>query len=291
VAAITDDEGRLLDQQRYEARPSSGAPGRFGAERPNVGSITETDFGYTGQPLRLWAQGRAMAAGCRLARRDLAGVGLMDYKARMYDSSIGRFIQPDTIIPNPADPQSWDRYSYVFNKPLLFVDPTGHFGQLKDEKSDYWNDRNQEKVRQLEDKWEKEKAHKGLKQLLQATDKEIALDPMLGPAGAFGGGKPLFSMVAEGGPPPVGERLSTALFMMPLFLALDLGLVAGTLVVSAALAADPEPITKAALLLTEIGICALDVGVVYAEVSYVHWIVTGTGIDSWSDLEDWQVRP
>jgi RHS repeat-associated protein len=127
VAAITDDEGRLLDQQRHEARPSSGAPGRFGAERPNVGTIAQTDFGYTGQPLRPAAQGRAMAAGCRLARRDLAGMGLMDYKARMYDSAIGRFIQPDSIIPNPADPQSWNRFSYVRNSPIMLVDPTGHW--------------------------------------------------------------------------------------------------------------------------------------------------------------------
>jgi RHS repeat-associated protein len=117
VAAITDDEGSLLDQQRYLP---------FGAERPNVGTITQTDFGYTGQSLRLWAQGRAMAAGCRLARRDLAGMGLMDYKARMYDSTIGRFIQPDSIVPQPEQPQDLNRYAYVVNRPIVLNDPTGH---------------------------------------------------------------------------------------------------------------------------------------------------------------------
>jgi hypothetical protein len=50
----------------------------------------------------------------------------MGYKARMYDSTIGRFIQPDSIIPNPADPQSWNRYGYVKNNPLHFTDPAGH---------------------------------------------------------------------------------------------------------------------------------------------------------------------
>jgi RHS repeat-associated protein len=53
--------------------------------------------------------------------------GLMDYKARLYDPTIGHFIQPDTIISDPADPQSWNRYSYVLNRPLVFADPTGHF--------------------------------------------------------------------------------------------------------------------------------------------------------------------
>ncbi len=39
---------------------------------------------------------------------------------------INRFIQSDTIIPNLANPQSLNRYSYVLNNPILFNDPTGH---------------------------------------------------------------------------------------------------------------------------------------------------------------------
>jgi hypothetical protein len=39
---------------------------------------------------------------------------------------INRFLQPDSIIPNPANPQSWNRYSYVTNRPVNFNDPTGH---------------------------------------------------------------------------------------------------------------------------------------------------------------------
>jgi len=39
---------------------------------------------------------------------------------------INRFLQPDTIIPNPSNPQSWNRYSYVANRPINFNDPTGH---------------------------------------------------------------------------------------------------------------------------------------------------------------------
>jgi hypothetical protein len=50
----------------------------------------------------------------------------MDYNARMYDASLGRFIQPDTIIPGQTNPQTFNRYSYVVNNPIMFTDPTGH---------------------------------------------------------------------------------------------------------------------------------------------------------------------
>jgi RHS repeat-associated protein len=52
--------------------------------------------------------------------------GLMYYNARYYDSAIGRFTQPDTIVPNPYNPQDLNRYSYARNNPLKFIDPSGH---------------------------------------------------------------------------------------------------------------------------------------------------------------------
>jgi hypothetical protein len=47
-------------------------------------------------------------------------------QARWYLAELGRFISADTIIPQPADPQSHNRYSYTVNRPLVFVDPSGH---------------------------------------------------------------------------------------------------------------------------------------------------------------------
>lgn len=42
-------------------------------------------------------------------------------------SSIGRFASADTIVPDPASPQSYNRYAYTLNNPLKYTDPSGHF--------------------------------------------------------------------------------------------------------------------------------------------------------------------
>jgi hypothetical protein len=52
----------------------------------------------------------------------------MFYQARYYDPIIGRFTSADTIVPDPANPQDLNRYSYVRNNPLLYTDPSGHWG-------------------------------------------------------------------------------------------------------------------------------------------------------------------
>ena len=54
--------------------------------------------------------------------------GLYNYDARMYDPVVGRFVSPDSIIPDIYNPQSLNRYSYVLNNPLKYTDPTGHQG-------------------------------------------------------------------------------------------------------------------------------------------------------------------
>jgi RHS repeat-associated protein len=52
---------------------------------------------------------------------------LYNYNARLYDPIMSRFITPDTIIPDPYNPQSLNRYTYCLNNPLRYTDPSGHF--------------------------------------------------------------------------------------------------------------------------------------------------------------------
>jgi RHS repeat-associated protein len=97
---VTDGTGALISQQRYLP---------FGQVRTDLGSITQTDFGYTSQ-----------------RKLDDGMGGIMDYKARFYSPYITQFSQPDSIVPNAYNPQSLNRYSYANNNPLRYTDPSGH---------------------------------------------------------------------------------------------------------------------------------------------------------------------
>lgn len=66
----------------------------------------ETDRGYTGHV-------------------HLDNVGLIHMNGRVQDPLIGRFISADPIIQAPYNTQSHNRYSYVWNNPATFVDPSG----------------------------------------------------------------------------------------------------------------------------------------------------------------------
>jgi RHS repeat-associated protein len=52
--------------------------------------------------------------------------GLYYYNFRYYDPILARFMQPDDIIQDIFNPQSYNRYSYCVNNPLRFTDPSGH---------------------------------------------------------------------------------------------------------------------------------------------------------------------
>ncbi|MBE7531284.1 MAG: hypothetical protein HND44_18335 [Chloroflexi bacterium] len=80
----------------------------FGGYRPgSAPTQTITDRDFTGQ-------------------RENMELGLLYYGARFYVPGLGRFASADTVVPNPANPQSYNRYSYVLNRALNFTDPTGH---------------------------------------------------------------------------------------------------------------------------------------------------------------------
>lgn len=53
-------------------------------------------------------------------------LGLIYMNGRYYVPSIGRFVSPDPLVPEPTNPQGFNRYSYVINNPINLVDPSGH---------------------------------------------------------------------------------------------------------------------------------------------------------------------
>jgi RHS repeat-associated protein len=47
--------------------------------------------------------------------------------ARWYDPALGRWVQPDTDVPLESQgTQAWDRFAYVNNNALRYIDPSGH---------------------------------------------------------------------------------------------------------------------------------------------------------------------
>jgi len=56
-----------------------------------------------------------------------SGTGYYNSGFREQSPNWGRFMSPDPVPGNVTDPQSWNRYAYVRNKPLTFTDPNGMF--------------------------------------------------------------------------------------------------------------------------------------------------------------------
>lgn len=61
-----------------------------------------------------------------------AETSLYYYGARYYDPKLARFISADTIVPLPFYPQSFNRYAYAYNNPIVILDLNGHEGEFWD---------------------------------------------------------------------------------------------------------------------------------------------------------------
>jgi RHS repeat-associated protein len=59
----------------------------------------------------------------------LDNLDLIHMNGRVYDPQLGRFISADPFVTAPYDGQSLNRYSYVWNNPLSFIDPSGFNGE------------------------------------------------------------------------------------------------------------------------------------------------------------------
>ena len=80
--------------------------------------------GYAGGTPANYIQNRGFTGHDRTQADDALGVVYMN--ARVYMPSTGKFLTPDTLVPDPANSQSYNRYAYVHNNPINFTDPSGH---------------------------------------------------------------------------------------------------------------------------------------------------------------------
>jgi RHS repeat-associated protein len=97
VRMLLDNQGNVVNEITYDS---------FGNVTTQTNAGTSFRFSYTGRELD-------------------SETGQYYYRARYYDSSVGRFISEDPIGFEAGDSNV---YRYVGNNPLFYVDPSGFCG-------------------------------------------------------------------------------------------------------------------------------------------------------------------
>lgn len=107
VVAVTNEAGSVIEGGGFNA---------YGERRVNdsATSITQTGYasttrGFTGHEM-------------------LDGLDVIHMNGRIYDPTLGRFLQADPVIQDVTNPQNWNGYTYVFNNPYRYTDPSGMIG-------------------------------------------------------------------------------------------------------------------------------------------------------------------
>ncbi len=104
----------LTDQLGSTVMTLTASAGITGELRYKTYGETRYTYGTTSTKYRFTGQ------------REESTIGLYFYNARWYDAALGRFIQADSIVPEPGNPQELNRYTYVLNNPCRHVDPSGN---------------------------------------------------------------------------------------------------------------------------------------------------------------------
>lgn len=115
VNAITNGSGsEIIAQLAFE--PS-------GVRRDSVGLKSNVN---TVQLSELLSKSDLLSSRGFTGHENLDRTGFIHMNGRVYDPQLARFLSPDPLVQTPTNSQSWNRYSYVFNNPLKYTDPSGY---------------------------------------------------------------------------------------------------------------------------------------------------------------------
>ncbi|MDZ4147697.1 MAG: RHS repeat-associated core domain-containing protein [Flavobacteriaceae bacterium] len=116
ILAITDSAGMIKEKRHFDAW------GEIAILQDGAGnalsSFTLIDRGYTGH-------------------EHLLGVGLVHMNGRLYDPKLHRFLMPDNFVQDPYNTQNFNRYGYVLNNPLMYVDFSGEYTETGGDSSEF----------------------------------------------------------------------------------------------------------------------------------------------------------
>ena len=103
VVAVTASDGRVLERMDYAPFGE-----RRGTNDPRIAGAVpvQTKRGFTGH-------------------ETLDYTDVIHMNGRIYDPALARFLQVDPVIQDPSNGQNYNRYTYVWNNPLAYTDPTG----------------------------------------------------------------------------------------------------------------------------------------------------------------------
>lgn len=109
IVGLVDESGNIAEEYSYDA---------WGRRRndddwtyTNVAEPTLLDRGFTGH-------------------EHLDMFNLINMNGRVYDPLVGRFLSTDNYVQMPDNTQSYNRYAYCFNNPLIYTDPDGEIANF-----------------------------------------------------------------------------------------------------------------------------------------------------------------
>lgn len=118
---VDGTSGDIVSDLSYDAWGRNRNPYDWTYDNISLSSIT--DRGYTGH-------------------EHMTAFNLINMNGRAYDPYTSQFLSPDPFVQDPANPQNYNRYSYVLNNPLKFTDPSGYNFQVYDSNYGCFRDEN-----------------------------------------------------------------------------------------------------------------------------------------------------
>ncbi len=107
ITHIVSSSGSVVAEYSYDAWGRMRNPSTWVNYEPgSEPALTVAGRGFTGHEHLPW-------------------FNMINMNGRLYDPLVGMFLSPDNYIQDPGYTQSYNRYSYCINNPLIFTDPDG----------------------------------------------------------------------------------------------------------------------------------------------------------------------